>query len=138
VTAQGPEGLTLLARHVQAISPVREWDREYLQADSPLLRFRAARRPFIGVPPGSPAYLIDFLRQQGYIVEPAETPTNHTFYLDRTRFAYEDERALLDEIEQGDFPLVRLSRWPHGARSALCVTGDIDALTIWDYALRLF
>ena len=27
--------------------------------------------------------------------------------------------------------------WPDGARSALAITGDIDALTLWDYGLRL-
>jgi len=28
--------------------------------------------------------------------------------------------------------------WPAPARSALAITGDIDALTLWDYGLRLF
>jgi hypothetical protein len=30
-----------------------------------------------------------------------------------------------------------LGLWPAGARSALAVTGDIDALTLWDFGLRL-
>ena len=42
------------------------------------------------------------------------------------------------ELETGRFPLLRLGRWPGGAKSALAVTGDVDALTIWDYALRFF
>ena len=138
VTAHGVAGLTLLARHVAVTSPARTWDNAYLQAEEPVLKFRSARRPFIGVSPAAPAYLTSFLRQQGYIVEATESGANYSFYLDRTHFAYEDERPLLDEIERGDFPLVRLGRWLNGARSALCVTGDIDALTIWDYALRLF
>jgi hypothetical protein len=33
--------------------------------------------------------------------------------------------------------LVRLARWPNGARAALSVTGDVDALTIRDYTRRL-
>jgi hypothetical protein len=33
-------------------------------------------------------------------------------------------------------PLIRLGAWPYGNRSALAVTGDIDALTIWDFAHR--
>lgn len=137
VETTGTGGVTLLARGVAVTSPARTWDQTYLQADGPELRFHAPRRPFIGVSPASPAYLTSFLRQQGYIVEPAENSANHTFYLDCSHFAYEDERPLLDQIEQGSFPLVRLGRWPNGTRSALCVTGDIDALTIWDYALRL-
>jgi hypothetical protein len=39
-------------------------------------------------------------------------------------------------IEESKRPLVRLGTWPDGARSALAVTGDIDALTIWDFAAR--
>jgi hypothetical protein len=34
-------------------------------------------------------------------------------------------------------PSVELGRWPDGARSALAVTGDVDALTIRDYTRRL-
>ncbi|MCK5620360.1 MAG: hypothetical protein KAJ17_13215, partial [Candidatus Krumholzibacteria bacterium] len=34
-------------------------------------------------------------------------------------------------------PLLRFGAWPHGNRSALAVTGDIDALTIWDFVHRL-
>ncbi len=138
VTAWGPEGLTLLARHVEVSSAAREWGEGYVQADGPVLAFRASRRPFIGVAPGAAASLVSWLRQQGYIVEESKNAADYFLYLDRSHFAREDERPLLDQIEQGDFPLVRLGRWPNGARSALCVTGDIDALTIWDYALRLF
>ncbi len=138
VTAQGPEGLTLLARHVQVTSAAHAWDETHVQGEGRVLSFRSARRPFIGIAPDAPAGLASFLRQQGLIVEPAESGAEYAYYLDRVRFAREDERSLLDEIERGDFPLVRLGRWPHGARSALAVTGDIDALTIWDYARRLF
>ena len=60
----------------------------------------------------------------------------YSYYLDRATFTAEDQRPLLAEIEGADKPLVRLGRWPNGARSALAVTGDIDALTLWDYGLR--
>jgi hypothetical protein len=33
---------------------------------------------------------------------------------------------------------VWLGRWLNGARSALAITGDIDALTLWDCGLRFF
>src|SRR5690606_30139176 len=80
--------------------------------------------------------LASFLRQQGYIVEEAPDGEAHACYLDRPSFRQEDERPLLAQLEAGDFPLVRLGRWPDAARSALCITGDIDALTLWDYSLR--
>jgi hypothetical protein len=46
------------------------------------------------------------------------------------------EGALIRHIESTDAPLVRYWRWPSEARSALCVSGDLDALTLVDYALR--
>ena len=32
---------------------------------------------------------------------------------------------------------VDVPRWPAGMRAALCVTGDVDCVTFWDYAWRL-
>ncbi len=136
VDVKGPEGTTVLARNLEVNAPTENWDGAYRQVKATAFTLRATRRPFIGVSPSAAPYLTSFLRQQGYVVELAEADRAHTFYVDRPRFGYEDERPLLDQIENSDAPLVRLGRWPGGARSALCVTGDIDALTIWDYGLR--
>jgi hypothetical protein len=108
----------------------------YWRVKAAEFRILCNRRPFIGVSHSSSPRLVTFLRQQGYIIEQAKDDQRHTLYLDRPRFNIEDERPLLTAIEQGDFPLLRLGRWPYGARSALSITGDIDALTIWDYGLR--
>jgi hypothetical protein len=78
------------------------------------------------------------LWQQGYIVEISEESHRYPCYFDQADFDTECERALLAQIESTGCPLVRLGRWPNGARSALAVTGDIDALTLWDYGLRVF
>jgi hypothetical protein len=132
----GPAGVTILARGVEVLTPSTPWDGVYRRIDGGQVWLRAARRPFIGVSPASSPGLTSFLRQQGYIVEQAASGRTHTIFLDRPTFGYADERALLAQIEQGHASLVRLGRWPYGARSALCITGDIDALTIWDYGLR--
>ncbi len=134
--AEGPAGLTLLARNVTCLSPTEGWDGHSRLAQSPEFTFSSSIRPFIGISPASDAALVSFLRQQGYIVETAPAPGEHAYFLDRPQFGPLDERPLLADIENGGFPLVRLGRWPHGARSALVVTGDIDALTLWDYGLR--
>jgi hypothetical protein len=89
------------------------------------------------VHPSSPASLSGFLREQGYIVEPAGSGGDHTHFLRRDRFSRGDERSLLEELEGLKAPLLRFARWPSGAGSALAITGDVDALTIWDYGLRL-
>jgi peptidoglycan/xylan/chitin deacetylase (PgdA/CDA1 family) len=137
LSVRGPAGVTLLARGVEIEAPTTNWDGVYRRLGATECRMRVGRRPFIGVSSTSAQYLTSFLQQQGYIVEQTDDPAAHPFYLHRPVFGYEDERPLLAQIEGGAFPLVRMGRWPYGARSALCVTGDIDALTIWDYALRL-
>jgi peptidoglycan/xylan/chitin deacetylase (PgdA/CDA1 family) len=136
LNVSGPDGITVLVRNVNLKAETETWDRDYQLVRSLDIDLQAEKRPFIGVSPSSDPYLISFLKQQGYIVEVSESAEDHTFYLDKSKFSYEDERPLLAEIDDGDFPLIRLGRWPHGARSALCVTGDIDALTIWDYGMR--
>jgi len=132
----GPENLTVLARNMDINSESKDWDGIYRQIEDTRLVVQSEKRPFIGISSNSSPYLSEFLRQQGYIVEIAENNSSHSFFLDREKFGYADEKGLVDEIETSERPLVRLGRWPDGARSALSVTGDIDALTIWDYYLR--
>ncbi len=136
VSVRGPIGVTILTRGVSTSPAGSKGDGHYQRISANEIFLRCDRRPFIGVSPSSPPDLSGFLRQQGYIVEATDSPHTHSFFVDRPAFRYEDERQLLAQIEGGDFPLVSLGRWPNGARSALCVTGDIDALTIWDYGLR--
>lgn len=131
------EGLTVLGRNVEIRGPIQEWDGRYVQATGDDFRFRFNTKPIIGLSPSTDPMLGAFLRQQGYIVEAVESTEECSIFLDRTHFTREDERALLAEIEESDTALIRFGRWPHGAKSALCVTGDIDALTIWDYGLRV-
>jgi hypothetical protein len=48
-----------------------------------------------------------------------------------------NEVQLIEVIESSPSPLVRYGRWPYGSKSALCISGDLDALTLFDYASRL-
>lgn len=134
----GPPGVTILARRVEVLGPAQPWTDGYWQVPSTTCVVRAARQPVIGVSPACPLALNTFLRQQGYVCQVSDEAQEYSVYLDKADFAPEDEQHLLAEIEKSAGPLVRLGRWPDGARSALCVTGDIDALTLWDYGLRVF
>jgi hypothetical protein len=137
LAVNGPPGTTWLLRGLEVKSSSQPWFNGYRQASGDMVcTVQSRQRPFIGVSPNTAPDLVSFLRQQGYIVEPSPEPALYPFYLERPTFSRQEERPLLAQIEQGDFPLARLGRWPHGARSALCVTGDIDALTVWDYSLR--
>lgn len=138
LNTDGPPQTTVLARSVEVKSPSEPWSDGYRCIEATNFTSQAPVRPFIGIAPGSSPALVSFLRQQGYIIEVSADNWLYPFYLDRPIFTPEDERPLLTQIESGNWPLIRLGRWPAGAHSALSVTGDIDALTIWDYILRLF
>jgi peptidoglycan/xylan/chitin deacetylase (PgdA/CDA1 family) len=136
VTIRGPNGTTVLARGIELDAPTLPWANGYRQVQATTFTVRASLRPCIGLSPAASPALSSFVRQQGYHVEISERGHDYAYYLDQTDFSAEDQRPLLTRIEETDCPLVRLGRWPNGAQSALSITGDIDALTLWDYALR--
>jgi len=137
LTVAGPSGTTVLARAVEVDVPTAAWVDGYRQVNAMAFTVCASLRPFIGLSPVSSPNLVSFLCQQGYLVEFGWEPSLYSYYFDQAEFSAEDRRPLLAKIEKTGRPLVRLGRWPRGARSALVVTGDIDALTLWDYGLRI-
>jgi hypothetical protein len=123
---------------VEIISPSKDWDGTYRIAQGNTVQLRSEVRPFIGISPNSDKELSSFLQQQGYIVETVQSNLTHSIFLDHPNFSREDEKPLLSEIESNEKPLLRFGRWPNEAKSALSITGDIDALTIWDYFMRVW
>ncbi|MCL5256610.1 MAG: polysaccharide deacetylase family protein [Chloroflexi bacterium] len=132
----GPEGLAILARNVEVRGQTRPWTQGYRRIESQPVVLSSRIRPFVGLPRSTPADWPALLRQLGYIVETSSESHAYSVYLDQLGPAPEITRSLLARIEEGNRPLVKLGRWPGDARSALAITGDIDALTIWDYGLR--
>jgi hypothetical protein len=57
--------------------------------------------------------------------------------LDRALPAATPPDAVVRFVAERDANLVRIQPWPAGYRSCLSVTGDIDAVTLLDFALRL-
>ncbi len=136
ITLHAPADAIVLTRSVEVEGSTQPGSDGYQRLSLSQFSFRANKRPIIGVHPDSSASLSGFLRQQGYLVEISPDAQNYSIYFQQPRFAPEDERPLLAEMEKRAEPLIRLARWPNGARSALCVTGDIDAFTLGDYGLR--
>ncbi len=131
-------GLTVLGRNVNIITPSRDWDGIYRIAQGNSIKLRCKVRPFIGISKNSNPNLASFLRQQGYIIETNQAINAHSIFLDYPNFSTEQEKPLLMNLETSNKPLLRFSRWPNEYKSALSITGDIDALTIWDYVLRIW
>jgi hypothetical protein len=133
---KGPEGTNMLVRTVEVVGPVSPWYNDYRRCETRTLILKTNTRPFIGVPTGTSPELVSYLQEQGYIVEASDISHNYSIYLDEPAAITGKKRALLAWIDAGNKPLVKLGRWPHNACSALAITGDIDALTLWDYGLR--
>jgi peptidoglycan/xylan/chitin deacetylase (PgdA/CDA1 family) len=138
VTSRGPAALRVIARGVEIDDDVEPWygtDRLMHRRGQ---RVRAAAAPIAYVSAGSSVALDGFLKEHGYPFQRVSAPRAGTVFLDRPVFGPREEKDVLDALESSPEPLVRLGRWPHGARSALAISGDIDALSIWDYGLRVF
>jgi hypothetical protein len=95
----------------------------------------AERLPAVGVSRRSLPEVSRFLAEEGFATQISDRPEQFGAYVDVADPAW-SERAVLDATLASPGPLVRISRWPNGARSALAVTGDIDALTLRDFVVR--
>jgi peptidoglycan/xylan/chitin deacetylase (PgdA/CDA1 family) len=129
---------TILVRGLATSAPTRPWMDRYHVVDARTFSVSSNVRPFIAVAPDIPPDTVDFLQQQGYILETSEEPSRYGVYLDAASVGrLSSEVELIEHIESSDAPLVRFWRWPREARSALAVTGDLDALSLMDYAERI-
>jgi peptidoglycan/xylan/chitin deacetylase (PgdA/CDA1 family) len=130
---------TILVKGLNLDASVTVWDGAYSRLRARRLEVPAQPRPFVGLPADAPERIVSFLREQGYILDTGDTAPLCATYLDTNTLAgLDSDVALIEAIEVSPGPLVRYWRWPDGAKSALCISGDLDALTLLDYADRLF
>jgi hypothetical protein len=133
-----PRG-TILARGVYTGDEGQVWDGGYYRVFVKSLDVPVEPRPFVGVAENISQDVINFLREQGYIIETGESATRCGIYLDANVLSkLANDVELINYIEESSSPIVRYWPWPDGARSAMCVTGDLDAITLLDYASRFF
>ena len=121
------------------------WDGEYRrlrigESGEAVVNVPAEPRPFVGVSAGVPAATRTVLRELGYIMEtePENVEKCGVIINEQTLKEHSHEVALVEHIEATTAPLVRFWPWPDGTRSALCFSGDLDALSLTDYAARLW
>jgi peptidoglycan/xylan/chitin deacetylase (PgdA/CDA1 family) len=139
---------TILARGLAPSPAVAPWDQVpvcsaeddgYRRLSSRVLTVPAGIRPFVGLPTQTPPTVADFLQEQGYLLEIGPDAQHCAVYLsDATLSRLTNQVALINYIEATPGPLVRYGRWPDGAQSTFCISGDLDALSLWDYVSRLF
>jgi hypothetical protein len=81
----------------------------------------------------------DFLHEEGFLtLEPIHCPRAAYVLDEPNKLTEEKAFRILQAIDAVDTPIVRLWRWPQGCRSALCVSGDIDCMTLQDFLWRIW
>ncbi len=132
------ERATILARGLEACNSALPWEEPYRQLLVRELVVPPDPRPFVGLSVDAPPRVVRFLREQGYIIDTSETASLCSTYVDAALAETATEVGLVEHIERSPGPLIRYWRWPNGAKSAMCFTGDLDALSLFDYLFRLF
>jgi peptidoglycan/xylan/chitin deacetylase (PgdA/CDA1 family) len=137
VTGPTEPTATVLVRNAQSDAN-RPWMDPYQILPGGVGVVRCPQLPVVGVPRDA-RRLARLLEEEGYPVWEDADPARCSIYLDQPEpRLLEEQVELIRKIESSDAPLVRLGRWPHGAASALAVTGDIDALTLGDFVTRVW
>jgi peptidoglycan/xylan/chitin deacetylase (PgdA/CDA1 family) len=125
---------TVLVRGCGA-APTRAWGEGWDALTGTAFVLPGPTRPVVGLAAGVPESAAAILREEGFVVEPASERS--AVVLDEAAGVdFGDEVALLGHVEASAGPLVRVWRWPDGARSVVTVAGDLDALSITDYLAR--
>jgi peptidoglycan/xylan/chitin deacetylase (PgdA/CDA1 family) len=138
VKATCPDESTLLLKNCATGATVAKWMNGYHSTVNRDFVIYSPVRPVIGIHVNTAPAAVSFLRGEGFIVERSERPADYGIYIDDLAdFQIADEKRVIERIENADIPLIRHWRWPRLARSALAVTGDIDAVTLFDFAMRL-
>ena len=115
------------------------WTGNYQRVNERRIDLPAGVRPFVGLSNTVSRQVRQFLEEQGYILDLSDQAAQCTVFLEPAKLENLDsEVALVEYIGNLDVPLLRFWRWPNGYRSALCISGDLDALTLWDYITRLY
>jgi hypothetical protein len=131
------ERATVLARGWRGTGNPREWHGGWSVIDERRVQVDDAPRPFVGVIDVDPG-TVAFLKEQGYIVDDGQHATPCSVSLSgRLVEELGSRTALVEHIERSDAPLLRYSRWPAESKSALCIAGDLDALSLRSYLRRL-
>jgi peptidoglycan/xylan/chitin deacetylase (PgdA/CDA1 family) len=126
---------TVLVRDWEPSDAARPWDGRWSALERRSVPIAAGPRPFVGAV-GLEPVTVAFLRDQGYVVDDGEDARRCALVLTPAELP-DSPVALIDRIERSHGALIRFSRWPDGAKSAFCFAGDLDALSLRDYAGRL-
>jgi peptidoglycan/xylan/chitin deacetylase (PgdA/CDA1 family) len=134
--SSAPKEAVLTSRGVD-VEGAPSWPEGFVAVSGATVSSAGPVRPVVGIHPSAPPDLVEFVRAEGFVTEMTDSQGDASVFIERDVFSSDEEQGLLEEILDSSGPLVRLARWPGGARSALAISGDVDAFTLWDYLSRL-
>ncbi|MGH2496055.1 MAG: polysaccharide deacetylase family protein [Ktedonobacteraceae bacterium] len=147
IEAACPSDATILGRHLTVEDQkVTTWSGGDVRVQSQSFVVNAPVCPAIAVSEQTSDEVLNFLYEQGYPFERCarENVDRYAMYLDKPEGLGDSREektassiALVDQIESLERPFLRFGCWPGGNRAALCVSGDIDSVTVQDFFLRI-
>ena len=135
VTLQAPQEAVLLVRTRAPQPDWVPWVDGWYRVPAHHVVLRTPHRPTVGVTRDVPRGLVDAVRQAGFPVEPATS--QHGLVIAESDGSRAGLERVWQRLRATEIPLVRVSPWPEGAACAFCVTGDLDAVTWWDFLDRV-
>jgi len=95
------------------------------------------KKHIIGLAWNCPNNLEQFLREEGFLVERSGNPQDYSLFIGgKEEFTEAGKRSFLEKIDACQQPLLRIWRWPRGARAALTISADVDAIDLRDFLDR--
>ena len=133
-----PKRATLLERGLHSGQFSEDWDGRYQRYLKNQINITSDRLPIIGISRGLSEWVQNSLDGMGYISIGLDDWEDCTIKITAETINHWDNPVkLIAGIEGLNVPLVRFWPWPDGYRSAICLSGDLDALSLMDYATRL-
>ncbi len=126
---------SVLARNLKVHCNSQDWVDGYKLVNTRRFQVKSSARPFIGVSTQCSDDFVSLLENSGYMVEKSDSRSDYGIYLDET-VQSKREREVIEIVENSHAPILKFWRWPHANKSALCITGDIDSITLWDFISR--
>ena len=147
VEANCTQHATVLARHLEIVDQsTSPWNGSDVRVNSQQFIVCANTTPCIGVSQQTPDEVMTFLNEQGYptVRCTQKESLSYAMYIEKPaglggtlEAQVESKRALVEQIEELEMPLLHFGCWPDGNRATLAISGDIDSVTVQDFFLRI-
>lgn len=137
----GPGNATLMVqgKNIKINCKTIPWDSNLNIIERKNFKIKSKNKPVIGVPLKYSDDDLLFLQEEGYTYEKSNHAQQYNWYLQcKTELNRQKREQIIQELSQVENPLLRFWRWPGNARFCLSITGDIDAITVWDFWERLY